>query len=186
MDPSQWQLGQSKIFIRSPESLFMLEEMRERVYDDYARKIQRAYRRWKAQKYFLDLRRAASALMYGKKERKRFTINRDFIGDYINIGSKPYLRNLIGAISNPIIVHYDVGNDQKVLFCDTIRKYDRRFNVQERGFFITETGVFLLGPDKIKQGPNKGKMQTVVKRFISYQEIAAISLRCVDGSESCL
>jgi myosin-1 len=61
MDPTQWQLGHTKIFIRSPESLFMLEEMRERVYDEYARKIQRAYRKWKSRKVFMDMRRMGTS-----------------------------------------------------------------------------------------------------------------------------
>ncbi len=40
---------------------------------------------------------AASTLVLNKKERKRFTLNRDFLGDYLDLMSKPYLRNLIGT-----------------------------------------------------------------------------------------
>lgn len=49
MEKSQWQLGRTKIFIKAPESLFLLEELRERKFDSYARVIQRAYRRYKSQ-----------------------------------------------------------------------------------------------------------------------------------------
>lgn len=41
MDSDQFQLGRSKVFIKAPESLFLLEEMRERKYDGYARVIQK-------------------------------------------------------------------------------------------------------------------------------------------------
>ena len=52
MEADQWQLGKTKVFIKNPESLFLLEEVRERKFDTYARKIQTAYRKWKAQQYY--------------------------------------------------------------------------------------------------------------------------------------
>jgi len=30
IDPNQWQPGKTKVFVKSPESLFMQEELRER------------------------------------------------------------------------------------------------------------------------------------------------------------
>lgn len=57
MEPDQWQLGKSKVFVKNPESLFLLEELRERKYDQYARKIQRVWRIHRNRKYFLDLKR---------------------------------------------------------------------------------------------------------------------------------
>lgn len=45
MDDDQYQLGTTKVFIKNPESLFLLEEIRERKFDGFARKIQTAYRR---------------------------------------------------------------------------------------------------------------------------------------------
>ena len=35
MDPDQWQLGRTKVFIKNPESLFLLEEVRERKFDGF-------------------------------------------------------------------------------------------------------------------------------------------------------
>ena len=35
MDRDQWQLGSTKVFIKNPESLFLLEEVRERKFDGY-------------------------------------------------------------------------------------------------------------------------------------------------------
>jgi myosin-1 len=40
MDSKDFQLGKTKVFIKNPESLFLLEEVRERKFDTYARKIQ--------------------------------------------------------------------------------------------------------------------------------------------------
>jgi myosin heavy subunit len=57
MDSAQWQLGRSKVFVKNPESLFMLEESRERMYHDFARRIQRCYRLYKSRKYYLECKR---------------------------------------------------------------------------------------------------------------------------------
>lgn len=43
-------------FFSLNSQLFLLEELRARKYHTYAQKIQRAYRRWKARKYFLELK----------------------------------------------------------------------------------------------------------------------------------
>ena len=96
MDPKEWQIGRSKIFVKSPESLFLLEEQRDRKYHGFAKVIQRAYRRWKSRKYFLELRKKAADVVHGKKERKRFSLNREFLGDYLNYLDNPVLRALIG------------------------------------------------------------------------------------------
>ncbi|NXU51607.1 MYO1E protein, partial [Turnix velox] len=56
MDPDQFQLGKSKVFIKAPESLFLLEEMRERKYDGYARAIQKAWRKYVARKKYVQMR----------------------------------------------------------------------------------------------------------------------------------
>ena len=96
LDPSDWQLGVNKVFIKAPESLFLLEEIRDRKYHHYAKIIQRNYRTWKSQKYFIEMRDKAADVMFEKKERKRFSINRSFIGDYLCVIDNPVLKALIG------------------------------------------------------------------------------------------
>lgn len=46
----------AQVFVKNPESLFLLEEVRERKFDTYARRIQTFYRRWKAQQYYEELK----------------------------------------------------------------------------------------------------------------------------------
>jgi myosin-1 len=55
-------------------------------------------------------------LMFGKKERRRYSINRNFAGDYIGLDSRPLLQSL-------------VGRREKVAFAEVVKKYDRRFKV---------------------------------------------------------
>lgn len=52
LSDDQFQLGRTKIFIKNPESLFLLEEARERKFDGYARVLQRAFRRFTAHKRY--------------------------------------------------------------------------------------------------------------------------------------
>jgi myosin-1 len=68
----------------------------------FARKIQTAYRRWKAQQFYEELKQKvrptsnglrqvltmllqASDILLNKKERRMGTINRNFVGDYIGM-----------------------------------------------------------------------------------------------------
>ncbi len=97
MDSKEWQLGTSKVFVKSPESLFLLEEQRDRKYHMYAVTIQRAWRKYKSRKYFMEMRKKAASIVYDKKERKRFTLNREFLGDYLNLLDNPILKALIGV-----------------------------------------------------------------------------------------
>jgi myosin I len=50
LSPEEFRLGNTKIFIRSPESLFLLEEARERRFDAFARIIQRIFKKFAAKR----------------------------------------------------------------------------------------------------------------------------------------
>ncbi|KAJ3063665.1 Unconventional myosin-Ie [Podochytrium sp. JEL0797] len=163
MDPKEWQLGQNKVFIKSPESLFLLEEQRDRKFHGFAKVIQRAYRRWKSRKYFLEMRKKAAEVVYNQKERKRFSLNREFVGDYLNFLDNPVLKSL-------------VGKNVHVFFSDHVQKYDRKFKPTQRDLLISDSAVFLIGYEKQKDGPNKGKFVQVVKRKLAFKEIGAVSL----------
>lgn len=63
------------------------------------------------------LESAASDLLLNKKERRRNSINRNFIGDYIGMEEHPELQQF-------------VGKREKIDFADTVTKYDRRFKVR--------------------------------------------------------
>ncbi|KAJ1568981.1 Unconventional myosin-Ie [Cladochytrium tenue] len=163
MDSKEWQLGKTKVFIKSPESLFLLEEQRERKFHGYAKVIQRAYRSWKSRKYFLELRKKAADVVYNKKERKRFSLNREFVGDYLNYLDNPVLKSL-------------VGKNEKAFFADVVQKFDRKFKGSQRELIVTEHAIFIIGLEKEKNGPNKGKFVKVVKRKLDFKEIGSISL----------
>ncbi|CAI5793148.1 unconventional myosin-Ie isoform X1 [Podarcis lilfordi] len=166
VDPDQYQLGRTKIFIKAPESLFLLEEMRERKYDGYARAIQKAWRKYVARKKYVQMREEASDLLLNKKERRKNSINRNFVGDYIGMEDRPELRQF-------------VGKREKIDFADTVTKYDRRFKGIKRDLILSPKCVYLVGREKVKQGPEKGLVKEVLKRRIEVERILSVSLRSV-------
>jgi myosin heavy subunit len=45
--PTEWQIGKTKVFIRSPESLFLLENLRINYWNNMVNRMKFAYRTWK-------------------------------------------------------------------------------------------------------------------------------------------
>ncbi|XP_022075982.1 myosin IEb [Acanthochromis polyacanthus] len=163
MDQDQFQLGKTKVFIKAPESLFLLEEMRERKYNGYARVIQKAWRKHVAVRKYVKMREEASDILLNKKERRRNSINRNFVGDYIGTDNHPEIRQF-------------VGRRERIDFADVVVKYDRRFRTVKRDLILTPKFLYLIGREKVKQGPDKGQIREVLKRKIELNKIQSVSL----------
>ncbi|XP_029044083.2 unconventional myosin-Ie-like isoform X3 [Osmia bicornis bicornis] len=163
VDRSQYQLGRTKLFIKAPESLFMLEEARDRKYNSYARVIQRAFKKYFARKRQNVEKQEAADLLFGRKERRRASLNRNFVGDYIGLEGKPQLMNL-------------VGRREKVFFAEVAKKYDRRFKMSRRDLILTNKYLYLIGREQIKKGLEKKKLVEVIKRKLSFNQISHVSL----------
>uniref|UniRef100_A0A8C9TFW9 Myosin IEb n=1 Tax=Scleropages formosus TaxID=113540 RepID=A0A8C9TFW9_SCLFO len=116
MDQDQYQLGRGKVFIKAPESLFLLEEMRDRRFNGYARIIQKAWRKHTAVRKYVRMRKEASDILLNKKERRRNSLNRNFTGDYIGTENRPEIQQF-------------AGRKERIDFADVVIKYDRRFRV---------------------------------------------------------
>ncbi|KAM9851924.1 myosin IEb [Aulostomus maculatus] len=163
MDQDQFQLGKTKVFIKAPESLFLLEEMRERKYNGYARVIQKAWRKHIAVRKYVKMREEASDILLNKKERRRNSLNRNFVGDYIGTDTCPEIRQF-------------VGRRERIDFADVVVKFDRRFRTVKRDLILTSKFLYLIGRQKVKQGPDKGQIQEVLKRKIELNKIQSVSL----------
>ena len=137
-----------------------------------------------------------------KKERRRHSLNRNFVGDYIGMDDRPELRQFL-------------AKREKIDFADKVTKFDRRFKVRtsapststcfewktpfgretakyniaisflsihliqgiKRDLILTPKYVHLIGREKVKQGPEKGQVTEVLKRRIEVEKILAVSLR---------
>ncbi|KAM9384735.1 unconventional myosin-If isoform 1-T2 [Pholidichthys leucotaenia] len=163
MDNDQYQMGRTKVFVKNPESLFLLEEMRERKFDTFARTIQKAWRRFIARKKYEQMREEASDILYNSKERRRNSINRNFVGDYLGLEQKPELRQFL-------------AKRERVDFADSVNKFDRRFKSIKRDLILTPKGIYLIGREKVKKGPEKGQIKEVLKRKLEFGSISGVSL----------
>ncbi|XP_071573945.1 unconventional myosin-Ie isoform X1 [Temnothorax nylanderi] len=163
IDRSQYQLGKSKLFIKAPETLFMLEEARDRKYNMYARVIQKAFKKYFARKRQAQHKQEVADLLFGHKERRRASLNRNFMGDYIGLEGKPQTMSLI-------------GRREKVFFAEVVKKYDRRFKMCRRDLILTGKCIYLIGREQINKGPEKGKSIEVIKRKLPFNQISHVSL----------
>ncbi|XP_020512052.1 unconventional myosin-If [Labrus bergylta] len=163
MDNDQYQMGRSKVFVKNPESLFLLEEMRERKFDTFARIIQKSWRRFIARKKYEQMREEASDILYNSKERRKNSINRNFVGDYLGLEQKPELRQFM-------------AKRERIDFADSVNKYDRRFKSIKRDMILTPKGIYLIGREKVKKGPEKGEIKEVLKRKLEFTSISSVSL----------
>ncbi len=100
----EYQMGTSKIFIKTPETLFALEHMRDRYWHNMAARIQRAWRRYvkrrvdaaikmqrayrniKGTAKYVELRDDGHRILAARKERRTMSIlgSRKFWGDYLS------------------------------------------------------------------------------------------------------
>ncbi|OCT97612.1 unconventional myosin-If [Xenopus laevis] len=163
MDSDQYQMGKSKVFVKNPESLFLLEEMRERKFDTFARTIQKAWRRYIARRKYEQMREEASNILYGLKERRRNSINRNFVGDYLGMEDRPELRQFM-------------TKRERIDFADSVTKYDRRFKSIKRDLILSPKYLYLIGREKVKKGPEKGQIKEVLKKKVEIMNIQSISL----------
>uniref|UniRef100_A0A674KBR8 Myosin IF n=1 Tax=Terrapene triunguis TaxID=2587831 RepID=A0A674KBR8_9SAUR len=163
MDADQYQMGRSKVFVKNPESLFLLEEMRERKFDGFARVIQKAWRKHIAIRKYEQMREEASHILYNFKERRKNSINRNFVGDYLGMEDRPELRQFM-------------GKRERIDFADSVTKYDRRFKAIKRDFILTPKYFYLIGREKVKKGPEKGQIKEVLKKKVEIQAICRVSL----------
>lgn len=124
-DSNEWQLGVSKVFIKKPETLFALEDLRENYWANKAKVIQRACRKWLKRRedaariiqrlwkirtkgisesnQYIELRDFGNKIVYGKKQRRRLSLlgSRSFYGDYLGCNDRTggfgkFLMNSIG------------------------------------------------------------------------------------------
>lgn len=145
VETKEWQLGVTKVFLRQPETLFGLEEMKERKYHDSAALIARTYRSWKLKKYFLDLRTQACDLLQSQKQRRRLSLNRIFQGDYINYPGNAQLQEIMKP-------HAKDGN---IVFADMflypVKKMLKKLKLEKYYGIVTPQAIYFVERKKVKK-----------------------------------
>ncbi|TLS24030.1 hypothetical protein PpBr36_08395 [Pyricularia pennisetigena] len=156
----EWQMGVTKAFIKSPETLFALEHMRDRYWHNMATRIQRMWRAYLAYRAesaariqtfwrkkrtgaeYLQLRDHGHRVLQGRKERRRMSIlgSRRFIGDYLGInassGPGAHIRNAIGIGSNERAVFSCRGEILEAKFGRSSKASPRILIVTNSKFYV--------------------------------------------------
>ena len=118
------QMGVTKVFIKTPETLFALEALRDRYWINMAIRIQRAWRNYlryraecatRIQRFwrringgleYIKIRDYGHQVLQGRKERRRYSLigSRRFLGDYLGINNRggpgELIRNSINLSSS--------------------------------------------------------------------------------------
>jgi len=123
----EFQMGTTKAFIKTPETLFALETMRDKYWHNMATRIQRAWRNYlryriecavRIQRFWRKVngtsdihkfRDSGHRMLQARKERRRFSLlgYRSFTGDYLGIGNRggagELIRNAVGLGQEPVL-----------------------------------------------------------------------------------
>lgn len=182
----EWQLGVTKAFIKSPETLFALEHMRDRYWHNMATRIQRMWRAYLAyraeaatriQRFwrkkrtgaeYLQLRDQGHRVLQGRKERRRMSIlgSRRFLGDYLGLnassGPGAHIRNAINIGSNEKTVFSCRGEILEA-------KFGRSSKASPRILIVTNSKFYIVA-----QVLAQGQVQIVVERSFPLGQIKFI------------
>ncbi|RDA87121.1 hypothetical protein CP532_0148 [Ophiocordyceps camponoti-leonardi (nom. inval.)] len=184
----EWQLGVTKAFVKSPETLFALEHMRDRYWHNMATRIQRMWRAYLAYRAesatriqrmwrkkrtgaeFLQLRDKGHRLYQGSKERRRMSLlgSRRFLGDYLGVnattGYGAQVRKAAGIDSNERAIFSCRGEILEAKFGRSSKPSPRTIVVTRSKFYI------------IVQLLVEGQPQTSVERTIPLSSIKYIGV----------
>ncbi|KAL8988606.1 MAG: hypothetical protein Q9177_002349, partial [Variospora cf. flavescens] len=157
----EYQLGVTKAFIKTPESLFALEHMRDRYWHNMAIRIQRAWRNYlryriecatRIQRFwrrvsggdeYIKTRDYGHQVLQGRKERRRFSLlgSRRFMGDYLGIGNNRGPGEVIRRAIN-------LSSNERVVFssrCDLLEtKFGRSSKPSPRILLLTNKNVYII------------------------------------------
>lgn len=184
---SEFQLGVSKVFIKTPETLFALEHLRDMYWHNMAAKIQRAWRRYQARRLaaaetlqrigrqFLGMAPKTEivppndAFLAGRKERRRFSLScdRHAHGDYLDCNSRQssaggYLVQSVGI------------NDEILFSCraeQLFSKLGRSSQRLTRTIIVTPSKLYTVRGDLLQ-----GRLVYTIERSVDRGAIKEISV----------
>jgi myosin-1 len=182
----EYQMGVTKAFIKTPETLFALETMRDRYWHNMAIRIQRAWRNYlryriecaiRIQRFwrringgleFIQFRDKGHQILGGRKERRRFSLlgYRRFLGDYLGIANK-------GGPGEVIRSSIDLGNEQVLFSCRAetlVSKLGRSSKPEARTLILTNKSIYT-----VKQVMVQRQVQIQTERTIPIGAVRYIS-----------
>ncbi|CCC66989.1 hypothetical protein NCAS_0A04310 [Naumovozyma castellii] len=178
---SEYQLGTTSVFIKTPETLFALEHMRDRYWHNMAARIQRAWRRFlrrridaairiqrtirerKSGNKYEQLRDEGTKLLGGRKERRSMSLlgYRAFMGDYLSCNESKskgsYIKRQAGIKERVVFsIHGEMLHS----------KFGRSAQRLRKTFILTPTTFYIVG-------------QTMVQNSMKYMQDYSINLKSI-------
>lgn len=175
----EYQMGVTKAFIKTPETLFALEAMRDRYWHNMAIRIQRAWRNYlryrtecaiRIQRFwrringgleYIQIRDQGHQILAGRKERRRFSLlgYRRFLGDYLGIANR-------GGPGEMIRNSINLSSSEPVLFscrCELlVTKFGRSSKPEPRILLLTNKAIYI-----VKQALVNRQVQIQAERVIN-------------------
>ncbi|KAJ5917267.1 Myosin-1 [Penicillium verhagenii] len=185
--PEEYQMGISKVFVKTPETLFALETMRDRYWHNMAIRIQRAWRNYlryriecaiRIQRFwrrmtggleFIKVRDQGHKILQGRKERRRMSIlgSRRFLGDYLGVGNNGGPGEMIRSGGN-------ISSSEEVLFSCRgevlVSKFGRSSKPVPRILVLTNRHVYIVA-----QGIVNNQLVISSERTVPLGAIKAVS-----------
>lgn len=182
----EFQLGVTSVFIKTPETLFALEGMRDKFWHNMAARIQRAWRRFllrrvdaaikiqrtikerKIGNKYEQLRDYGTKLLGGRKERRSMSLlgYRAFMGDYLSCNESKskgsYIKKKVGIEGRVVFsIHGEALHS----------KFGRSAMRLKKTFILTPTTFYIVGQAKVQNS-----LQYTVDYSISVESIKQVSL----------
>ncbi|CCF57947.1 hypothetical protein KAFR_0D02990 [Kazachstania africana CBS 2517] len=182
----EYQLGVTSVFIKTPETLFALEHMRDRYWHNMAARIQRAWRRFlqrridsairiqrtirerKEGNKYEKLRDYGTKLLGGNKERRSMSLlgYRAFMGDYLSCNESKsrgsYIKRQVGI--KEVVVFSIQGESLH-------SKFGRSAQRLKKVFILTPTTFYIVGQTMVQNA-----MKYVQEYAINVNSIRSLSL----------
>ncbi|ELR11773.1 myosin IF, putative [Acanthamoeba castellanii str. Neff] len=157
---SAYEFGKTKIFIRMPQSLFTLEELRLQKMNDVVKAIQKRWRECRHRAFNKRVRAAVPELFWGNKERRRDSVFRQYNGDYLKAKNS--------RMHKAIKKKY---GERRLFFADKT-VFVEKGKLKQRALLMTEGAFYTVG----------GKWRKKIQRRIPLQDIASVELsQLADG-----
>ncbi|RMZ84982.1 hypothetical protein DV738_g180, partial [Chaetothyriales sp. CBS 135597] len=157
----EWQMGVTKAFIKTPETLFGLEHMRDRYWHNMAVRIQRAWRNYlryraeaatRIQRFWrksktgvkeIEFRDQGHRILAGRKERRRYSLlgSRRFFGDYLGL-------NMPGGTGQTLRSAINLSSQERSVFssrCELlVAKFGRSSKPMPRILLLTNKSIYII------------------------------------------
>lgn len=182
----EYQMGVTKAFIKTPETLFALETMRDKYWHNMATRIQRAWRNYlryriecaiRIQRFwrkingtadYIQFRDQGHKILQGRKERRRYSLigYRRFLGDYLGIANK-------GGYGEVIRKSINLGSENVLFSCRgevLVSKLGRSSKPEPRILILTDRNVII-----VRQALVNKQLTIQVERSIPISTIKFVS-----------